>query len=47
MSSCRQYVAIFGARSLVVSDLRSVPGSSPAASYVQKWALRSNRPANV
>ena len=24
-----------------------VPGSGPAASYVQKWALRSNRPANV
>ena len=24
-----------------------VPGSSPAASYVQRWALCSNRPANV
>ena len=23
------------------------PGSSPAASYVQRWALCSNRPANV
>ena len=40
----------FGARSLVVSDLRSEPkgpGSSPAATYVQMWALCSNRPANV
>ena len=36
------------ARSLVVSDLRSgakVPGSSPAATYVQRWALCSNRSA--
>ena len=24
-----------------------VPGSSPAAGYVQRWALCSNRPANV
>ena len=24
-----------------------VPGSSPATSYVQRWALCSNRPANV
>ena len=24
-----------------------VPGSSPAASYAQRWAARSNRPANV
>ena len=24
-----------------------VPGSSPAASYVQRWALCSNRPANI
>ena len=24
-----------------------VPGLSPAASYVQRWALCSNRPANV
>ena len=24
-----------------------VPGSSPAANYVQRWALCSNRPANV
>ena len=24
-----------------------VPGSSPAASYLQKWAPCSNRPANV
>ena len=24
-----------------------VPGSSPAASYVQRWTLCSNRPANV
>ena len=24
-----------------------VPGSSPAARYVQRWALCSNRPANV
>ena len=39
------------ARNLVISDLRSEtkgsPGSSPAASYVQRWALCSNRPANV
>ena len=37
------------ARSLVISDLRSetnVPGSSPAASYAQMWAICSNRPAN-
>ena len=33
---------------LVVSDLRSeTKGSSPDASYVQRWALCSNRPANV
>ena len=37
----------------MVSDLRSetsgspVPGSSPATSYVQRWALCSNRPVNV
>ena len=24
-----------------------VPGSSPTAGYVQRWALCSNRPANV
>ena len=39
------------ARSLVVSDLRleakGFPGSSPAATYVQKWLLCSNRQANV
>ena len=38
------------ARSLVVSDLRSETkgsGSSPAATYVQSWAVCSNRPANV
>ena len=41
---------IHKARSLVVSGLRSetkVPGSSLAATYVQKWALCSNGPANV
>ena len=34
---------------LVFSDLYSetVPGSSPAAAYVQRWALCSNRPAYV
>ena len=31
----------------VVSDLHSVAGSSPAASYVQWWALWSDRPTNV
>ena len=39
------------ARSLVVSDLHSEskgsPVSSPAASYVQRWALCSNYPANI
>ena len=38
--------------SLVVSDLCSarkpkVPGSNPAASYVQRWAVCSNCLANV
>ena len=33
---------------LVVSDLRSeTKGSSPDASNVQRWALCSNRPADV
>ena len=34
---------------LLFSDLYSetVPGSSPAAAYVQRWALCSNRPAYV
>ena len=35
------------ASSLVVSDLRSEFKGSLAASYVQRWALNSNRPANV
>ena len=39
------------ARRLVVSDLRSEtkgsPGSSPAATYVQRSDLCRNRPANV
>ena len=33
----------------MVSDLRletKVPGSNPAANYVQMWTLCSNRPAN-
>ena len=34
------------AGSLVVSEPK-VPGSSPAAIYVQRWALCSNRPANI
>ena len=41
---------VFRARSLVVSELRSetkVPSSSSAASYVQKWAIYSDRLANV
>ena len=45
-----KYEYVLMARSLVVSDLRSetkVPGSSPAAIYVQRWAPCSNRPANV
>ena len=38
------------AHSLVVSDFRlETKGSrfEPAATYVQRWALWSNRPANV
>ena len=35
----------------MVSSLRlgqpKVPGSSPAAGYVQSWAACNNRPANV
>ena len=34
-------------RSLVISNLRSVSGLSLAASYVQRWALCSKRPAIV
>ena len=43
-------ILLFGARSLVVRDLRSeakVPGSSPAAGYAQRWAPCNNHPANV
>ena len=36
------------ARNLVVSDLRlETKGSSPAATFVQKWTFCSNRPANI
>ena len=39
---------MYTARSLVVSDLHSeIKDSRPAASYVQWWALYSDRPANV
>ena len=34
-----------GTRTFLISEL--VPGSSSAASYVQRWALCSNRAANV
>ena len=41
---------LFGARSLVVGDLRSetkVPGSSPAAGYAQRRAPCNNHLANA
>ena len=38
----------FGARSLAACAQKpTVPGSGPAASYAQSWALCSNRPTNV
>ena len=43
-----QMAAHITVRNLVVSELRSeTKGSRPAATYVQRWALYSNRSANV